>query len=206
AANVRLIILGPPQYSVSATANKIFGEIDQFLSKKFEQTGQHYIELYPLSEKYFEQEESLFSKYDGEKRINVDSLKTHPDCSTRIILAKKYFNNTLKENITKSEEFDLIKKKSINQNLYNLFSEKSFGISLYEALKLYKNDKDNAFYKNIILMNLIEIQKSRNSYTINKYVPSYDKKYNSSSLNRFVSFLNNIKVTDFDTIITNFKQ
>lgn len=62
AANVRLIILGPPQYSVSATANKIFGEIDQFLSKKFEQTGQHYIELYPLSEKYFEQDKIHLNK------------------------------------------------------------------------------------------------------------------------------------------------
>lgn len=166
----------------------------------FEQNG------FKIKEKYFQEEESLFKKYDGEKRIDVDSLKTHPDCATRIQLIKKYLKDTFKENVSKSEEFDRIKMNSTNQNLFNLYTEKSFGISLYETLKLYKNDRENAFYKNIILLNLLEIQKSRANYTINKYVPSYDNKYNTTSLNRFISFLNNIRMTDFDIIINNFKQ
>lgn len=165
----------------------------------FEQKG------FKIKEKYFQQEESLFKKYDGEKRIEADSLKTHPDCATRILLIKKYLNNTFKENISKSDEFEQIKKNSINQNLLNLYTEKSFGISLYETLKLYKNDKENTFYKNIILLNLWEIQKSRTNYTINRYVPSYNNKHNTASFNRFVSFVNNMKISDFDILLTNFK-
>lgn len=165
----------------------------------FEQNG------FKVKEKYFVQEESLFQKYDSEKRIEVDSLKTHPDCATRIVLLKKYVNNTFKETVSKSEEFGQIKKNSINQNLINLYTEKSFGISLYETLKVYKNDKENTFYKNIIFLNLVEIQKSRANYTINRYVPSYDNKNNTASLNRFVSFINNLKISDFDILLTNFK-
>lgn len=165
----------------------------------FEQNG------FKIKEKYFQQEESLFKQYDGEKRIEVDSLKTHPDCATRILLIKKYLNNTFREIFSKSDEFAQIKKNSINQNLLNLYTEKSFGISLYETLKLYKNDKGNTFYKNIIFLNLLEIQKSRANYTINRYVPSYDNKHNTASLNRFVSFINTIKMNDFDILLTNFK-
>jgi len=166
----------------------------------FEQNG------FKVKEKYFEQEESLFFKYDGVKRFETDSLKSHPDCATRILLIKQYLKNAFKDEVSKSEEFAQIKKGSINQNLFNLYAEKSFGISLYETLKLYKSDKENAFYKNIILLNLLEIKKAKSNYTINRYVPAYDIKYNSASLNRFVSFLSNIKITDFDIIINNFKQ
>lgn len=161
---------------------------------------------FKIKEKYFQQEESLFKQYDGEKRIETDSLKSHPDCTARIQLIRKQLNDTFKGNETKSNDFDQIKKKSLKQNLVNLYSEKSYGQSLYETLKLYKNDKENAFYKHLIFLNLTEIQKSRSNYTINRYVPSYDNKYNTSSLNRFISFLNNIKISDFDTIINSFKQ
>ncbi|MEK8178857.1 M48 family metallopeptidase [Flavobacterium buctense] len=165
----------------------------------FEQKG------FKIKEKFFQQEESLFKQYDGEKQIETDSLKSHPDCITRIQLIKKQLNDTFKINETKSTDFDQIKKNSITQNLLNLYFTKSYGQSLYETLKLYKNDKENALYKHLIFLNLTEIQKSKSNYTINRYVPSYDNKYNTPSLNRFVSFLNNIKISDFDTIINNFK-
>ena len=162
--------------------------------------------VFKVKEKYFQEEESLFKKYDSEKRINTDSLKSHPACSTRIQLIKKYENNKFdNENFARSSTFDAIKKNSVCQNLLNLYSEKQYGICLYETLKLYKNDKENQFYKTMIRQNLLEIQKARTNYTINRYVPSYDNKNNTASLNRFASFVNNIKMSDFDILLTNFK-
>lgn len=160
---------------------------------------------FKIKERYFTTEESLFSKYDTEKKIEVDSLKSHPACSKRIELINKYFNNNFKGNDIKSSEFDQIKKQSISQNLLNLFSEKRFGESLYETLKLYNNDKENKFYKNLIFSCLVQIQKSRANYTINRYIPSYDVKNNTESMNRFITFINNIKTTDLDIITNNFK-
>lgn len=161
---------------------------------------------FTMKQKYFEQEESLFTKYDKEKRFDVDSLKSHPDCSTRIKLIKEYLNNKFEGVSSKSKGFDDIKKNSYYQNLINLYNEERYGISLYEALKIYKNDQNDEMLRNIIYINLVKIYDSRKNYTINRYVPAHDNTDNTDSLNRFVSFVNNIKMTDFEMIINNFKS
>ena len=159
-----------------------------------------------VKQKYFSEEQSLFAKYDKDKRIDVDSLKSHPDCTTRIELMKQYLDNVNSENYSTSASFSEIKRNSVYQNLMNLYYSERYGISLYEALKLYKQDEQNPVLRNIIYLNLAKIYDSRINYTINKYVPSHDNINNTASLNRFVSFVNNIKTTDFEIIINNFKS
>lgn len=168
--------------------------------KIFEKNG------FIAKQKYFDEEKSLFSKYDYSKEMKVDSLKSHPDCTTRIKLIEKHIHNTLGESFSSPQHFLDIKKNSAYQNLFNLFSSERYGISLYEALKLYKNNDEDAVLKKIIYLNLIKIYDSRVNYTINRYVPSHDNLANSASLNRFVSYINNIKLNDFQTIINNFKS
>lgn len=159
-----------------------------------------------VKQKYFAEEQSLFAKYDKDKRIDVDSLKSHPDCTTRIKLVKEHLDNANSESYSTSASFSEIKKNSVYQNLMNLFYSERYGISLYEALKLYKKDEQNPILKNIIYLNLVKIYDSRINYTINRYVPSHDNINNTASLNRFVSFVNNIKTTDLEIIINNFKS
>lgn len=158
-----------------------------------------------VKQKYFEQEKSLFSKYDKDKSINADSLKSHPDCATRIKLIEKYVDKKNKD-YSDSRLFSEIKRNSSYQNLFNLFSSQKYGLSLYESLKLYKKNTEDPVLKNIIYSNLIKIYDSRLNYTIARYVPSHDNLHNSESLNRFISYLNNIKLSDFETIIANFKS
>lgn len=158
-----------------------------------------------VKQKYFDEEKSLFSKYDYNKEMKVDSLKSHPDCTTRIKLIEKYTGKAQAEHFNSPASFLEIKKNSTYQNLFNLFSSQRYGISLYEALKLYKHNNQDATLKNIIYLNLVKIYDSRVNYTINRYVPSHDNLNNSASLNRFVSYVNNIKLNDFQTLINNFK-
>lgn len=159
-----------------------------------------------VKQKYFEEEQSLFVKYDKDKRIDVDSLKSHPDCITRIKLIKNYLDDAVSENYSNSTNFSDIKKNSTYQNLMNLYNAQEYGISLYEALKLYKHNPENEVLKNIIYINLIKIYDSRANYTINKYVPRHDNLNNTASLNRFISFVSSIKMADFEIIINNFKS
>ncbi|TPD65649.1 M48 family metallopeptidase [Flavobacterium microcysteis] len=161
---------------------------------------------FTLKQKYFNEEKSLFSKYDKMKGINVDSLKSHPDCATRIKLIEKKLEAKFSETYSSPKAFSEIKKNSIYQNLYNLYSSQQYGISLYESLKLYKKQTDDPVLQKIIHLNLLKIYESRINYTINRYVPAHDNLNNSDSLNRFVSYLNNIKISDFETIINNFKS
>lgn len=159
-----------------------------------------------VKQKYFEEEESLFKKYDKTKRINIDSLKTHPDCITRVKLLKDHLDNKFTDQYSSSNSFSEIKKNSTYQNLFNLFTAEKYGLSLYEALKLYKDDSENPILKNIIYLNFAKIYASRGNYTINRYVPAHDNLHNTASLNRFVSFVNNIKMTDLEIIMNNFKS
>ncbi|MFL9839014.1 M48 family metallopeptidase [Flavobacterium sp. ST-75] len=160
-----------------------------------------------VKQRYFEQEESLFQTYTKDERFNADSLKSHPDCSTRITLIKDYLDNKfLESSMGSSTGFEEIKRNSVYQNLFNMFSAQDYGISLYEALKLYKYELEDPVLKNIIYLNLVKIYDSRKNYTINRYVPKHDNLRNTKSLNRFISFISNIKMTDLETIINNFKS
>lgn len=161
---------------------------------------------FKVKDRYFEEEVTLFKKYDRDGRINIDSLKTHPDCTTRIQLIKGYLHNTVSGNLSNSKTFSNLKQNSTYQNLLNLFLEEKYGPGLYEALKLYKKDAGNPVLKNIIYCNLTKLYSARVNYTINRYVPAHDNKKNTASKNRFISFINNIKITDLQTITNNFKS
>lgn len=161
---------------------------------------------FKVKESYFAQEESLFKQYDAEKRVEADSLKTHPDCATRIQVVTHYTENAAPETTTVSKTFSEIKTQSVNQNLINLYIEEAYGLSLYEALKVYKKDSGNAVAKNLIYQNLSKILAARTSFTINRYVPALDNKRNTSSLNRFITFVNNIKTSDFEILMNSFKS
>ncbi len=74
---------------------------------------------FKVKERYFEQEESLFKAYDNEKRIAVDSLKSHPDCAARIKKISRDLENKFLGSLNTSKNFLEIKENSIYQNLFN---------------------------------------------------------------------------------------
>ena len=158
---------------------------------------------FKLKSKYFDDDESIFQKYDYKRNANVDSLQTHPDCSTRVKLLSQKLD--LKTSFAaKSKAFETFKKHSNYQNLINLLNNKEYGFCLYETLKLYKNDNQNIFLKNTIYQNLVQINKSKKNYTISRFIPDIDKTHNSKSLNTFITFINNIKTTDLELITNQF--
>lgn len=130
-------------------------------------------------------------------------LKTHPDCSTRIRKIEKFITNRNFKS-SSSERFFEIKKNVSYQNLYNLYLSGEFGICLYESLKKFKINND-VFYKDLIFLNLVEIQKAKENQTLSKHVPQIDYVYNSASLNIFINLMNNLKSSDIEILIQKFK-
>ena len=156
-----------------------------------------------MKNKYFELEKSIFNKYDYKPAYLIDSLKTHPDCLTRIKKIEKFITNQNFKN-SSSERFMEIMKNVNYQNLYNLYLSGEFGICLYESLKKYKINNE-MFYKDLIFLNLVEIQKVKENQTLSKHVPQVDYVYNSTSLNRFINLINNLKSSDLEILIQKFK-
>jgi Zn-dependent protease with chaperone function len=160
---------------------------------------------YKLKASYFEEEKSLFSQYDNEKRFEVDSLRSHPACQARMDMIGKQVQGKTSQTFTNAAFLTEVKAAAPIQNLYNLYFSENYGLSLYEALKQYKSDSTNPLLMEIIRLNLGKIMAARISYTINRYVPGVDNKENTDSLNRFITLLNNIRISDFETIMNNFK-
>lgn len=158
---------------------------------------------YKLKNKYFEIEKSIFNKYDYKPAYQIDSLKTHPDCLTRIKKIEKFIKNQNFKSAS-SEEFLELKKIANYQNLYNLYLSGEFGICLYESLKKYKGSND-LFYENLIFLTLVDIKKAKENQTLSKCVPQVDYVYNSESLNRFITLMNNLKSSDLEILIQKFK-
>ncbi len=160
---------------------------------------------FKLKNRYFEQEESLFLQYDKDKRFDPDSLKTHPACEVRLGLLKKEAPEGPMIR-TVSAKFDTIRRHSTYQSLYNQLSLHEYGLSLYEALKLYKKNPGDAVLKEVILTDLKKLKEARIAYTVNRYLPKVDRRENSDSLNRFITFIQNIKLADFDVLIGQFQS
>jgi hypothetical protein len=85
-----------------------------------------------------------------------------------------------------------------------LYLSGEFGICLYESLKKFKINND-VFYKDLIFLNLVEIQKAKENQTLSKHVPQIDYVYNSASLNIFINLMNNLKSSDIEILIQKFK-
>jgi hypothetical protein len=97
-----------------------------------------------------------------------------------------------------------LKRIANYQNLYNLYLSGEFGICLYESLKKYKGSND-LFYKNLILLTLVDIKKAKENQTLSMCVPKIDYVYNSESFNRFITLMNNLKIGDLEILIQKFK-
>lgn len=184
-------------------------KLDVSNSEKDSLTIQNYkdifeTDLFKLKNKYFEMEKSIFNKYDYKPSYDIDSLKTHPDCATRIKKLEKLISKQLSK-VDSTDNFSEIKKNASNQNLINLYLNKEYGICLYQTLKKFINNKENLFYRELIYLNLVEIQKSKLNQTTSKYIPQIDNINNSVSLNRFITFINNIRVHDLEIIISQYK-
>lgn len=159
---------------------------------------------FKVKKKYFEDENTIFNKYDKATIFNTDSLKTHPDCSVRINKLLSFFEkNTAVAN--KLSNFEELKKSASCQNLLNLYSKKEYGFCLYESLKYIKNHKEDKFVKQLIYLTLLELKKSKETLNTSKYIPNVDKVYHSKSLNQFISFINSLKSSDINIISQKFQ-
>ena len=160
----------------------------------------------PFKESWISSNE--LSEYNYEKNSKfwaVDSLKTHPDCEVRIEYLNKHFKIAEKKEITASDEFILLKTSSLYNHILGLYFTEDYGKSLYESLKLYKNNTEDEFLKHMIKSNLIQLQQAQNNYTLNKYLETNNPKF-SDSYNTFLYFLRQLRKSQMNAIINKYES
>jgi hypothetical protein len=152
-----------------------------------------------------------FSKYKYSKKhvLNweIDSLKTHPDCINRIEKIKKFSPKDVMsaytvDEVLKAKTFEIAKMELI----FNLYYFKEYGHSLYETLKLLKNDSQNPFLLKMMAKNVYKLATAKKKMKFNTYIPSVNPKIQTESQQRFYSFMNNITVSEFERLSNDFDE
>lgn len=154
-------------------------------------------------EEWLEKED--FSGYNYSKehlfKWNIDSLKTHPDCKERIekIEVSNTFASTKNFQLD-AKYFNTLKQVANYETVANLYYFKKYGYSLYEALKLLKEKKDDAYLLEMVSDNLVLLEKAKREFKFNKYIPSINPKEQTNSEQLFINFMNNLTPKELERL------
>jgi len=144
-------------------------------------------EEYPFKMKWIQKESSIFSQLKEDDspltKKEKDSLKTHPDCSTRIL----QLDNLLKQEngkafIIDENMFYLLKKNFYLEMMEYCYQSEQVSRNLFYSLLLLENDPENktAIYSVARALNhLYEAQKDHKlGFLVEKEARFYPEQYN----------------------------
>lgn len=127
----------PNNKDESIKALQILGELDK---EKDSLTNQDFARFFETPKQTFKKEWLNINalenyKYQkGNLFWEVDSLRTHPDCETRILLLKQEFPFQTLNKKTEDKDYQDIIADSEKEYVYGLYFLKEYGKSLYNAL------------------------------------------------------------------------
>lgn len=161
-------------------------------------------EKQPFKKEWIANNELQGYAYENNSKFwQTDSLKTHPDCVERIRLLKEKQEDIINIEV-KDTEYILFKTTVSYDFIFGLYFIKEYGRSLYETLLLLKKDPKNEWLKTMVYNNLIQIQKARAAYTLNKNVSIINPRF-SESYNRFLYFIRKLRKAELANIIDYYK-
>ncbi|MDR6969132.1 Zn-dependent protease with chaperone function [Flavobacterium arsenatis] len=150
-------------------------------------------------------EDNILGSYNYQKNSkiwNIDSLRTHPDIDVRVQYIKDNFKIEEKEiaQYSKLKYLDL-KSDTKYDEIFMLYYLKEYGKSLYQTMILLKDDKENGILKKMMYDNLSKIETYKQQYKLNKCLQTESPKF-SNSYNTFLSFIRNLRKTNFNQILS----
>ena len=157
-----------------------------------------------FNESWLASEISQYNYQKTEKFWNVDSLRSHPDCDSRIIFLEKNFKIQEKNKTIDISNFNLQKEDADKEFVFGLYFLEEYGKSLYNTLLCFKKKPKDQFFKKMIYDNLIKLRDARNNYTLNKYLETENPKL-SDSYNKFLCLIRNLRKNELTQIIEYYK-
>lgn len=188
-------------------AIKSLQTLDEIDTETDSVTTADYVKLFttdkfPFKNEWIDNQEISGYTYDKSPKFwQVDSLKTHPDCSIRAGFVTKHFMvKTANDNTAASDNFTLIKKSSAYNHILGLYAIEEYGKSLYETVLLLKAEPDNKALAKMVYQNLKKLQDAQKTYTLNKYLDNVSPKF-SKSYNTFLYFIRQLRKSEINAII-----
>lgn len=169
----------------------------KFFTTKSQKFVEEWLEMEDFS-KYHYTKEHLF-------KWNIDSLKTHPDCAER---KKKLEQTEVKPNLNDFEfdgaYFKQLRNIASYEIIANYYYLKEYGFSLYETLKLLKNNQKDPYLIRMTALNLQKLSLAKKTMKLNSYIPTINPNEQTQSQQRFYNFITNLTSNEFERIANDY--
>lgn len=146
-----------------------------------------------------------FADYDYdlfEEKINLDSIKSHPEIENRIAYLNELYVIANQDTITHnpSEQFLHLKKISSEAQVENMHYLNEYGWSVYIALYKINLYGMNDYYRFWLGKNFEAMHNAKKSYQLNRYVDRVSPKDQSESYQLFLNFIWNLSLNELSNI------
>ena len=168
-----------------------------------------YYKIFDLPEQKFKKEwlkNEDFKNYNYEfykAKIDVDSLKEHPDIQIRIDKLKSSFPELQNENyIVESDDvnFNTLQKIASKAYVENLHYLNEYGLSIYLILKKLEENDTDVYYKKWLAINFEALYDAKKKYQLNRYVDRIIPNEQSESYQTFLNFIWNLSLNEIKNI------
>lgn len=131
-----------------------------------------------------------------------DSMKTHPDCEHRILLAQAQYDALGQPTggqlfIQPESNFLQLQNYAQYEVIEGLNRRGASGRALFRALVLSINKPDDSYLNGLIIKSICEISQSQRAHKLRNVLDLPDADY-SDEYNRFLKFVNNLRVSDLE--------
>jgi len=142
---------------------------------------------FPFKKSWIENDDLVFTQTEDKDSKDLDSLKTHPDCTKRIEAlkekVKQYEKKGSKKFIVSESKFNTLKKQFDYEVIDYCFQSGKISRALYYALEMIQLYPMDPYLNTIAGKCLNELYISQKNHTLGKIVdlpnPENDLKYNS---------------------------
>ena len=154
---------------------------------------------FPFKSRWLTVETTMFEGVVTEKEyFNRDSIKTHPDCSERVIhLRKKLIDKPVKGTtyLQPEKTFLSIKDRMDREYIDAWIKNDDYGMAFFHTLKNLEADPENLFLKHRLGKILFQIYVAQENHELSRFVskPStqYEEEYNIA-----LEFIENIRLSE----------
>jgi hypothetical protein len=164
---------------------------------------------YPFKNSWVEKEEGLLgghAKIKEDEKL-ADSLKTHPDCKSRIDIVKKllekYKQNTAQKSFINPTLFNALNEQLQLENIAYYMEKKSYSTAFYYCLRYLEKTPHNPFVITTIGNLFNEFYDAQKKHRLGS-VTSMPNPDNDASFNSVLQFIQNLNLDDFKPICYNF--
>lgn len=164
---------------------------------------------YPFQPKWVRQETSLLAGKEKVNQKEIDSLKTHPDCSTRVSKVRDFVNANYSEQskafVVDEKTFAKLRLDFDYEIIEYCYNSDRVSRALYFTLQMLDSYPEDVYLNTMIGKCLNTIYRAQKDHVLSK-ITDLPSPYHEEKYNQFLQFIQNLRLQEIANINYHFMQ